>query len=467
MAFRTHLPGRVSRCRAIAAGILLAAASAGAQTPVDPNAADADGTTPLHWAVHHDQLETIRALIESGADPSSRNRYGSTPLGLAAENGNARITRLLLEAGADPNTVGPEGETVLMTASRTGVREVVEALIEHGADVNRRETWRGQTALMWAAGEGHADVVQALVENGADIEARSDGSFTALLFAAREGRIPVVRTLLEAGADIGQSLERRGRGGDVSEGLDPFLLAASNAHYELAALLLDRGADPNAAPLGWTALHQVSWTRKMGITGSNNPAPEGSGTMDSLDFVRKLVEMGADVNALVTARPPVGITSLNMIGGTPFLLAARTADVPLMRLLVELGADFTIANEDQTTPLLVAAGVGTNSPGEDPGTEAEVLQAVEYTLELGADINHVDSNGESVMHGAAYKHLPTVFRYLWENGADIEVWNRENAAGWTPLKITEGVHRGMNIISSPRTEAVVREVMEEAGIDRP
>ena len=434
---------------------------------IDVNGAEADGTTPLHWAAHHDSLPTARLLIDEGADVRATNRYGVRAISLAAVNGSPGMLELLLDAGADPNALLPEGETVLMTAARTGVADAVRMLLSRGVDVNAYESWRGQTALMWAAAEGHAEVLQALIENGADVTARSTGGFTALLFAAREGRIQAVRTLLEAGAGLDRALERRGRGGDISEGLDPFLLAASNAHYELAALLLDRGADPNAAPLGWTALHQVSWTRKMGIAGSNNPAPEGSGDMDGLEFVRKLAASGADLNALVTDRPPVGLTSLNMVGGTPFLLAARTADVPLMRVLVELGVDPMKPNEDNTTPLLVAAGVGTNSPGEDPGTEPEVLLAVQFALELGADLNHVDENGESVMHGAAYKHLPAVARYLADQGADIEIWNRENAEGWTPLRITAGVHRGMNIVSSRTTEAAIRDVMQQAGVTAP
>jgi ankyrin repeat protein len=155
----------------------------------------------------------------------------------------------------------------------------------------------------------------------------------------------------------------------------------------------------------------------------------------------------------------MGITSLNAAGGTPFVLAARTADVELMRLLVELGADPQLATDDGTTPLLVAAGVGTSSPGEDPGTEPEVLEALALALALGNDPNAVDKNGETAMHGAAYKHLPAVVRYLADRGAREDVWNRENAKGWTPLRIAEGVHRGMNIISSAPTAAAIREVM--------
>ena len=184
--------------------------------------------------------------------------------------------------------------------------------------------------------------------------------------------------------------------------------------------------------------------------------------MSSLAFARKLVAKGANVNARVTRRPPAGITGLNMIGGTPFLLAARTADAEYMRLLVELGADPLLTNEDGTTPLMVAAGVGTVAPGEDPGTEPEVREATEVALKFGGDLNAVDKNGETAMHGAAAKHVPSVVEFLVDSGANIEIWNRKNKQGYTPLEITQGVQRGMNIIRSAPTEAALRKVMSRA-----
>jgi uncharacterized protein len=436
------------------------------------NAAQSDGTTPLHWAVDREQTEIVQMLIRAGANVKAANRYGVTPLWLASVNGNANTLAMLLEAGADAGSANSDGETALMVAARTGKIDAVNLLLARGADPNTKEGWRGQTALMWAAAEGHAAVIRVLIARGADLNARSNAGFTALLFAAREGRIAAVSALLEVGADLNDSLpvRRRGPQGGAPQtaaqtaapaevGLNAFLLAAANAHYELAAMLLERGANPNAAPQGYTALHQVSWVRKAGIAGSNNPAPQGSGNMDSLTFVRTLVAKGAQIDARVSKRPQMGVTTLNSIGATPFLLAARTADAPLMKLLAELGADPLLTNEDGSTPLMVAAGLGTNAPGEDPGTEPEVLDAVKVALELGNDLNAVDKNGETAMHGAAYKHVPSVVRYLAEKGARMDVWSRPNSKGWTPLKITEGVQRGMNIVSSPPTAAVIREVM--------
>ena len=424
--------------------------------------------------MHANDGAIVGLLLEAGADAAAANRYGVRPLSLACTNGNAAVVELLLDAGADANTALAEGETPLMTAARTGDLDVVRLLLERGADVNAAESWRGQTALMWAAAEGHAQLIPAMLSYGADVSARSAKGWTPLLFAVREGRIDVVQTLLEAGVDVEEALpvtQETRRGGTSAEraatGLNAFLLAAANAHYELAGLLVDRGADVNVASRGWTALHQVSWVRKAGIAGSNNPAPKGSGAMTSLDFVRKIVAAGADVNARVAVRPPAGITRLNFLGGTPFLLAARTGDADLMRLLAELGADPLLPNEDDTTPLMVAAGVGTSAPGEDPGTEPEVLEAVQVALELGGDLNAMDDNGETAMHGAAYKHVPSVVALLSEAGANVDVWNQPNSQGWTPLDIAAGVHRGMNIVSSPATAAAVRAAMQAAGVAVP
>lgn len=437
----------------------------------DVNGAEADGSTALHWAAHLDDSQTLRQLIQAGANVNAANQLGVTALSLACINGNSSIVDSLLKAKADPNAASSEGETVLMTCARTGKVDAVKLLLVAGAKPNTKETWKGQSALMWAAAEGHVEASKMLLEFGADLRARSTAGFTALLFAAREGHIEVARALLKAGASVNESLpaNTRVRRGGVAEsegnanGPSAMHLAVANAHFELAAMLLDAGADANAAGPGWTALHTVTWVRRPG-TGSNAPAPPGSGNMGSLDIVKKLVAKGADVNARMTRRSTAGLSSLNMVGATAFLMAARTGDAELMRLLAKLGADPLIPNSEKTTALMVAAGVGTRSPGEDAGEEKEALEAVKAALELGNDVNAIDANGETAMHGAAYKHLPSVAQYLTDHGAKVQVWNGKNSHGWTPLRIAVGVHRGMNLRSSAETAAVLTKVMKAAGV---
>ena len=441
------------------------------QQRVDVNTPQIDGMTALHWAAFKDDLQTGELLVRAGANVKASNRYGVTPLSLACVNGNGEMVELLLKAGADPNTALPGGETALMTAARTGSLAPVKSLIIRGANVDSRDERRGQTALMWAAAEGHAPVVKELIEAGADVRLRLPTGFTPLLFAVREGRIPVVDVLLKAGADVNDTVpvdggRRRGYGGRLPPaGASALLLAVMNAHFELAAHLVDAGADVNAALPGYTPLHAMTAVRKPGI-GDNDPGPEGSGTLSSLELVKKLVAQGADVNARMTKRANLTNTRLKELGATPFLLAAQVADAELMRTLAALGADPFIPNVDHSTPLMVAAGLATRSPGEDAGTESEVLEAVQAALDLGADINAVDINGETAMHGAAYKNLPKVVKLLASKGAKIQVWNREDKYGWTPLAIAVGYRFG-NFKPSPETEAMIRAEMIAAGVTPP
>jgi ankyrin repeat protein len=438
---------------------------------IDVNAPQADGMTALHWAVQHDDLELSDQLLRAGASVKAVNRYGVMPLSLACTNGNGALVELLLNAGADPNAALPGGETPLMTASRTGALASVKTLLTRGAAVDAKDASRGQTALMWAAAEGYADVVQALIDAGADIRARVPSGFTPLLFAVREGRMDVVRALLKAGADVNETIpvdggKRRGYGGSVPRaGTSALLVAVLNAHFELAAALLDAGANPNADLTGYTALHAISVVRDPGV-GDNDPAPEGSGRIRSIELVKKLVASGADVNARMTKKANLNNTRANEIGATPFLLASLTGDAELIGALASLGADTTLTNIENSTPLMMAAGLATRSPGEDAGTESQVLAAVKLLLSLGADINAVDNNGETAMHAAAYKNLPQVVKFLASHGAKIDLWNRPNKFGWTPLAIAVGYRFG-NFKPSAETEAAVREVMIAAGVTPP
>jgi ankyrin repeat protein len=435
----------------------------------DVNVSQPDGMTALHWAARLDDAEAVKLLLKSGANVTATNRYGVAPLSLACENGNAEIVELLLAAGADPHTTLRGGETALMTAARTGWSGAVKALLAHGAKVDARER-RGQTALMWAAAEGHAAVVELLLQAGADFRAPIAGSgFTPLFFAAREGRADVVRVLLKAGADVNETMQpQKAASKGPGAGSSALTLAVENGHFDLALALVEAGADPNDQRSGFTPLHIMTWVRKPNRGEDDGaPPPLGSGGLSTVQFIRQLVEHGADVNTRLT-RGKGAPALYNKMGATPFLMAAGTADIVYMRLLVELGANPSLANEDNCTPLIAACGevVGTDAANEKAGEESEVLEAAEYLLTLGADVNAVDANGETAMHAAAYKNLPKVVQFLPDHGAKVEIWNRPNKHGWTPLLIAEG-HRPGNFKPSAETTEAIRRVMLAAGVVPP
>ncbi len=431
------------------------------------NETQADGMTSLHWAVHHDHLKLTKTLLEKGAEANATNRYGVFPLSLACQNGSGPIVRLLLEKGADPDASLPGGETALMTASRTGKPEPVELLLGAGAEVDRKEHNK-QTALMWAAAEGHTQVVKLLLKAGADPQETLDSGFDALFFAVRDGRTETAIALIEAGMGINSVMEPENkiRKGPVP-GMSPLVLAVENGHFETAVALLEKGADPNDQRSGFTALHTLTWVRKpnRGDDPSGDPSPIGSGNLTSLQMVEELIRHGADVN-LRLKRGGGGRGKASNKGITAFHLAANKADVPYMKLLLKHGADPSIPNEDDCPPLLVAAGFDTRAPEEEAGTEDEAMEAVQLLLSLGADINAVDKNGETVMHGAAYASWPNMARLLVERGADIKVWNRKNKAGWTPLLIAQGFRPG-NFKPETSTIETISKIMLEHGVQPP
>ena len=327
----------------------------------DPNSTEPDGTTALHWAAYHEDAAMAKALLDGGAKVDAANRYGVTPLSVACKNGNAELVAALVKAGANVNLALPGGETPLMTASRTGKIDAVRVLLAHGANVQAQESQTGQTALIWAAAEGNAEVIEALLAAGADLNQRLDSGFTPFLFAVREGHIPAVKVLLKAGANVNDAIPMAGRKRIERKnpprlGTTALMFAVANAHFDLAALLLDAGADANAKGPGYAALHIVTDVRKPG-GGDNDPPPQGFGSMTSLEFVKKIAASGADLNSRMTKKIAFGMTGLNTMGATPFLLAAKTGDAELMRLLAKLGADPKIPNADGATPQMFRGAI--------------------------------------------------------------------------------------------------------------
>lgn len=444
-----------------------AAVRAALARPVEVNAPQPDGTTALHWAAQHGDLPAARALLAAGARADAANRYGVTPLALACRNGDATLVEALLAAGAPPGTALAGGETPLMTAARAGRPDAVRALLKAGAAVDDRLPRTGQTALMWAAAEGHAGTVEVLLAAGADANLALDSGFTALLFAARGGHRETVTVLLRSGVDVNAVTRPVKGGGKLPRaGTSALLVAIENGHFELAADLLERGADPNDQRSGYAPLHILAWVRKADRGEDEGfPEPRVTGPLNSNRLIRLLVAKGARVNQRLTAGPSGG-GRLARKGATPFLLAADTADLEYLQLLLELGADPLIPNDEGATPLMAAAGLGTRSAGEEAGTEEEAVAAAEYLLGLGADLNGVTKAGDTAMHGAAYANFPQVVHLLARRGMRLEVWHRPNQRGWTPLLIAEG-HRFGNFKPSFETIAAIQEELLAQGVKPP
>jgi ankyrin repeat protein len=419
------------------------------QHPGDVNASQPDGSTALLWAAYWNDDQAVAALLAAGANVNASNRDGFTALSQACTNGNPAMVEKLLKAGADANSFQAEGQSALMTAAKAGNVGAVKALLEHGAEVNAKESWRGQTALMWASAENHPAVVQVLVEHGADVNAVSSvfdfsgmkpkpgdvpmhfprGGFTALLFAARGGFTECAKILLEHGADI--------KAADP-DGTSALVLAIINGHFDTAAFLLDRKADPNAADsFGREALFAAIDMRD--IYGSNRPAPRDSGKVEPLDLIKMLLDHGADVNAKLTKLiPPRAVLDFPDVmmgeGATPFLRASKSADVPLMQMLLEKGADPKVVTKAGVTALMVAAGMGhanTIRRGEQP------IEAMKICLDKGVDINAAtDKTLNTALHAAAGQGTDDIVQFLADHGAKLDLKDNK---GRTPMDVALGL----------------------------
>jgi len=423
---------------------------------------------PLIEAAYEDDGERVAELLAAGTDADQTNDYGVAALSLAAQNGNAKIVKLLLEAGADPDTSLRGGETALMTAARTGRPEPVALLLKHGAKVDSRD-WAQQDALIWAVAEGHAEVVRLLLEAGADADRTLKSGFTPLFFAARNGHHEVVELLLKHGVDptIASTNETKARKG-ISKGTTALRLAVENGHFAAAIALLEAGADPNDEQSGHSPLHVLSWVRKpnRGDGEDGLPPPAIKGDLTTLDFARLLVgKYGAEVNRPISNRPTAG-PNFGTRGATPFLLACKSADLPYLKLLHELGADPEAIDQEGSTALLTAVGVSSRNPEEEAGIESEAIEVVRWLLENGAEVNAVNRNRETAMHGAAYRNWPKMVDLLAGAGADIEIWNQTNKRRWTPLLIAQGFRPG-NFKPSAATEEAIALVMKENGVTPP
>jgi len=504
----------------------------------DVNARQPDGSTALEWAVHWDNLDAAKALIKAGADVKSATRLGATALYLAALNGNPEMVKLLLKAGADPNAaVLSQGEMPLMFAARSGNAAAVKALIEAGAKVDARENYRDTTALIWAAEQNHGEVVSLLLKNGADPSASSKvvipparrrapaktddkdatkagaakaagaaapvakaeapaaataaddaakpaapakaadgdedsasnarGGITALVAAARQDGMDAAKALIEGGANVNQQ---------SADGSTALIVAIQNAHLDMANLLIANGADVNISnKKGWNPLYLAVKDRSLEKGTMPNPTVDKEGMFKLISLI---VDKGANVNARLKddteVHNSIRSTWLRETGATPFLRAAFSGDLPVMKLLMAHGADPKIATEDGTTSLMALAGVGfTKGFMEDFGGPEMSIEAMKMLLKTGIDINAKNTDDVTALHGAAHKNFVEAIQLLVDNGADLKARSMrrgqfvrtDNFKGNTVLDWAVGVQTGMES-AIYNTEAVdlVTKLMKERNI---
>jgi ankyrin repeat protein len=397
----------------------------------DVNQAEGDGATALHWAAYRDDLESVDLLIAAGANVNAANDLGATPLWNACTNASTPVAKRLLDAGANPNLALLAGETPLMAAARTGKAGVAEALLAKGANANAHGP-RGQTALMWAVAEHHPDVVKALLGR-ADVHARSDewsemmavpphglplynkmiphGRDTAMLFAARVGDLESAKLLAGAGANVNDA---------DAWGVSAVTLAAHSGFTDLVIWLLDQGADPNVVGPGFTALHEAIMRRDTRM-------------------VTALLAHGADANAPLTTWTPTRRSSRDhnfapeLVGATPFWLAARFVEPDVMRALIAKGANAKFVhhanyhNEDPveprtqvTTAVMAAVGMGGGAAWVQPNPrerESLMLESVTIAAEQGVELNAVNTDGRTALDAARALKMESVVKFLTDRGA--------------------------------------------------
>jgi ankyrin repeat protein len=435
----------------------------------NPNEPAKDGSTALLWAVYHSNLDMARALLAAGAAADAPNRFGMTPLLQASRVGDAAIVDALIKAGADKDRGHPDSETPLMAAARSGRLDAVRVLLEAGADVNRTDGFQQQTALMWAASEGHAEVVKALLQAGADpnrkarlttIQERKHadhptGGFTALMYAVRGGHEAAARALLAGGADP------KATNGD---GVTATIVAIVNDRFDLAATLVELGADANDGAL-YFAVDMRDATTDMRARDGSRLRADHHNSRSALDLVKLLLERGADPN-----RPFVGqlhSTTLccgEEINSSPFFRAAVAADVDALKLMLAHGAQVEwtpkeVKKEKEgpaagrgggnvgRTPVMVAMTGGRGAPfAAGPGFERlgpppfreqanrQPLDAVQVLLAAGANPNVKAPDGSTPLHQAVAARQVAIIRSLVAAGAKLDATNRDNL---TPLLLAE------------------------------
>jgi len=413
-----------------------------------------DGTTPLHWAAHNNDIAGVEKQIKSGADVNAKNEYGATPLLLAASNNNAEILERLLKAGANSNLAGPDGMTALMIVARNTNVKAAKVLLDHGADVNAAEQQKKQTALIWAAAQNQGPMVRLLVSRGSDVNARAavnvtssamfttatpmdwpsnvsaepragyrqPGGMTPLLYATREGCLECVKALVEGGAKV-----------DLvdPEGVTPLIMAITNMHFDTAAFLIKAGANVDKWDIwGRNPLYSAADVNTIPRGGrADRPSLDET---TALQVIEMLLQAGANPNLQLKLLPPYrnigadrGVDQMLTIGATPLLRAAKALDAPAVELLLKYGANPNLPNMRGTTPVMAAAGLGsvdadTRGVFTTEDTPLRSVATLKLLLDNGGEINLKDNiRGQTPLHGASFWGWNPAVELLVSRGADL------------------------------------------------
>ena len=452
-----------------------------AQPAPDVNQRTADGTSALHWAVHHGAADLVARLLAAGADANAHNDYGASPMSEAAIRGDSTMLRALLRAGASVESANADGQTALMILARTSNIDAAQLLISHGANVNAHEQWRHQTALMWAAAQQQPSMVRLLLKHGAVVDERSQvndwarevtaeprmqarpsGGLTPLLYAARAGCLECAQLLVKAGADPNL--------GDP-DGVSPLLESVLNFHFDIAAYLVKRGADVDHWDTwGRSALYAAVDLDSLPVGGrADRPSLDQT---SSLQLIKILLEAGANPNLQLKLFPPYrslrddrGADAILTVGATPLLRAAKGGDLPAIQLLLAHGAKVELPTATGISPLLAAAGVG-SSPLDTRGrykTQPQAVSAVQALLAGGADINETDRSGQTALHGAASWGWNDVVKTLADHHANLLA---KDGRGRTAADVAMGSASTSGRASAeahPETAALLRQLMANAG----
>ncbi|CAH1790766.1 unnamed protein product [Owenia fusiformis] len=336
--------------------------------------------TPLHLAIEHNQLDSLKVLVEHSTVETCniQDYHGHSPLILTAKKlyygFHHQMLDLLLNKGCDTNMRNQRGETALLILVCDNSTYSIQKLIDHGADVNICSK-RGIAPLTYAVRNNKLENVVTLIKAGCDVNKPAiaiQGSDFPLHMAVNYGNVECVKLLLDAGADTNVKGE---------SGYTPLHAAAISNFVQICEELLVKGSNVNIQNKhGYTPLHLAAW-----------------------DGHFEIVKLLLDNGALHDTRTDDKNTQL--------ALAAHGNHSNIIDLLLTQGCDVNNADKDNDTPLMYCTYNGD-------------LESCKKLIEHGANINFRNVQNTTALWNAVQMNHPKVVQLLLENNADLDVASR-------------------------------------------